>query len=163
METTIAAPRANLRAELRELYEDYAASLDDMEFDRWTEYFTDDARYEIMAVENHEQGLSHATMWCEGIGMIRDRAISIRQVSLFEPRQIRHFIDNVRVISATGDEIEARANFLLIESLQEREPRVLMVGRYFDRLRRTPQGLRFCARRCVYDNYRILNTLVIPV
>jgi anthranilate 1,2-dioxygenase small subunit len=62
-----------------------------------------------------------------------------------------------------GDAIEAGANFLLVESLYDAEPQVLMVGEYIDTLVREGGGFKFKQRSAVYDNYRVRTTLVIPV
>ena len=59
------------------------------------------------------------------------------------------------------DKIKTISN--VIESLLEREPQILMVGRYIDQLVRDAAGFKFKHRSCVYDNYRVRTTLVIPV
>lgn len=152
-----------LRAELRDLYEDYAAALDEDRLEAWPDFFAEGAVYQVMGRETFDQGLTHATIYCDGLGMIRDRAASIRETAVYEPRLLRHFISGVRVIEASENEIVARANFLVIESLFAAESQVLMVGEYRDRLVRTPKGLKFTARLALYDNYRVRTTLVMPV
>ena len=157
---------AELRSEIRALYEDYAECLDSEAFADWPEFFTEDARYEVISRENHDQGLKHAPIWCQGKAMLRDRITALTSAAQYEPRALRHFIGGVRLLDAAGDggDISARANFLIIESLLEREPQILMIGRYLDRFRRAEDGtLKLRERICVYDNYRIRTTLVIPV
>jgi anthranilate 1,2-dioxygenase small subunit len=156
-------PDSALRSELRDLYEDYAAALDEMRLEEWTGFFAEGALYRVMARETFEQGLTHATIYCDGLPMIRDRAASIRNTSVYEPRSLRHFISGVRVTSTARGEIAARANFLIVECKYDREPQVLMVGEYLDRLVSAPGGLRFKERTAIYDNYRVGTTLVIPV
>ena len=95
--------------------------------------------------------------------MIEDRVTALTEAALYQPRSLRHFISGVRVLGEAGGETRAEANFLILESLIEQEPQVLMVGRYLDRVVRAEGGLRFRERTCVYDNYRIRTTLVIPV
>jgi anthranilate 1,2-dioxygenase small subunit len=152
-----------LRAELRDLYEDYAAALDEMRLADWPGFFTVDSIYKVMARESYDQGLTHATIYCDSLGMIRDRAASIRETAVYEPRHLRHFVGGVRVVSADESEVSARANFLVVESLYAAEPQLLMVGEYVDHLVRTPEGLKFQERVAVYDNYRIRTTLIVPV
>lgn len=157
---------AELRSEVRAFYEDYAECLDSEAFTDWPSFFTEDARYEVISRENHEQGLRHAPIWCQGKAMLRDRVTALLSAAQYEPRALRHFIGGVHVQDPgkRGGEIAARANFLIIESLLEREPQILMIGRYLDRLRRGDDGsLKLKERVCVYDNYRIRTTLVIPV
>jgi salicylate 5-hydroxylase small subunit len=40
---------------------------------------------------------------------------------------------------------------------------VFNVGRYLDTVVRTPQGLRFAARVCVYDSELIPNSIIYPI
>ena len=152
-----------LRAELRDLYDDYAFCLDDMDLDGWCGFFTEDCTYKVISFENHSEGLPLALIECRGIGMVRDRVAAIRETTVYEPRQLRHFVSGVRVDSVEGDVVAARANFLIAESLADREPQIAMVGRYLDRLVRIGKALKFQERLCVYDNYRIRTSLVVPV
>jgi salicylate 5-hydroxylase small subunit len=40
---------------------------------------------------------------------------------------------------------------------------VFNVGRYLDRIRITPEGLRFAQRHCIYDSEMIPNSLIYPI
>ena len=151
------------RAELRDFYEDYAACLDVEALADFPSFFTDDAKYQVISRENHDDGLEHAPIFCLGRAMIEDRVTALTEAALYQPRSLRHFISGVRVISEAHGETRAEANFLIIESLVEQEPQILMVGRYLDRVVRESGALKFRERTCVYDNYRIRTTLVIPV
>jgi anthranilate 1,2-dioxygenase small subunit len=151
-----------LRSELRDFYDDYAECLDEDDLENWPSFFPEDARYLVTGRENYDQGLDHATLYCDGIAMIHDRVLAIRKSTVFEPRSLRHIISGVRVRS-TGEIIEAKASFVIFESLSDKEPRILMVGRYFDRLVRNGDGFLFKERACVFDNYRIMTSLIIPV
>lgn len=154
---------AELRAELRDLYDDYASCLDDMDLDAWCGFFTDDCTYKVISFENHSEGLPLALIECRGIGMVRDRVAAIRETAVYEPRQLRHFVSGVCVDGVEGELIAARASFLIAESLADREPQIALVGRYLDRLVRIGNTLKFRERLCVYDNYRIRTSLVVPV
>ena len=151
------------RAELRDFYEDVAACLDAEALADFPSFFTEDARYQVISRENHDDGLEHAPIFCLGRAMIEDRVTALAEAALYQPRSLRHFISGVRIASEADDETRAEANFLIIESLVEQEPQILMVGRYLDRVVRDGDGLKFRERTCVYDNYRIRTTLVIPV
>lgn len=154
---------AATRAHLRDFYDDYAAVLDAEDLVSLPGFFTEDALYQVISRENYDDGLAHAPIYCKGRAMIQDRVTATRESALYQPRSLRHFISGVRVIGGTADEINATANFLVIESLIERMPEILMVGRYLDRLVYDDEQLRFRQRICVYDNYQIRTTLVIPV
>lgn len=166
MVTATAGPASTTgisRAELRDLYEDYAACLDAEALTDFPSFFTEDAKYQVISRENHDDGLEHAPIFCLGRAMIEDRVTALTEAALYQPRSLRHFISGVRIAGEADGETRAEANFLIIESLIEQDPQILMVGRYLDRVVREGGALRFRERTCVYDNYRIRTTLVIPV
>ncbi|RFB06260.1 aromatic-ring-hydroxylating dioxygenase subunit beta [Parvularcula marina] len=154
---------AALRQDLRDFYEDYAGALDDVRLEDWVGFFADDAVYKVISRETHSQGLSHATIYCDGLAMIRDRAAAVQETAVFEPRVLRHFVGGPRIISRDGDEIAVTANFLITEALFDAEPQILMMGRYLDKLVERGGDLKFRERLAVYDNHRVRTTLVIPV
>jgi anthranilate 1,2-dioxygenase small subunit len=149
---------------LQGFYDDYAAAVDVLDLERWTQFFTDDALYRVIARESYAQNLEHATIYCDGMNMLKDRATMIDQVAVFEPRTLRHFISGLKVREANGGIIRATANFLVIESVSfDAEPQILMVGEYVDEIRQDDDGFKFRKRDAVYDQYRIRTTLVFPV
>ena len=152
-----------LRAELRDLYDDYASAIDDMRLDDWAAFFTEDALYKVIGRETYDQGLEHATIYCDSGAMIRDRAAAIRETAVFEPRYQRHLVSGVRIDGDNGNEIHARANFLVAESMFDAPTKVLLAGQYVDRLVRVEGRLKFVERLAVYDSYRIPTTLILPV
>jgi anthranilate 1,2-dioxygenase small subunit len=151
------------RSELRDFFDDYAACLDAEALREFPAFFTEDAKYQVISRENHDDGLEHASIFCLGRAMIEDRVTATVEAALYQPRSLRHFVSGVRIVDGNADEVRSEANFLIIESLVEREPRILMVGRYLDRVAREGDALKFRERTCVFDNYRIRTTLVIPV
>ncbi|CAN5763371.1 aromatic-ring-hydroxylating dioxygenase subunit beta [soil metagenome] len=151
------------RLELASFYEDYAETVDVLDLVAWTHYFTEDALYRVIARESYAQNLDHATIYCDGMAMLKDRATMIDRVAIFEPRTIRHFISGLKVRDATDGVIKATANFLVIESIFDGEPQILMVGQYVDEIVRVGGELKFRKRDAVYDQYRIRTTLVFPV
>ncbi len=154
----------DLREQIAQLHEDYAETVDRLDIDAWPEFFTEDCLYLVTSRENHDAGLPHGTIYCEGIAMVRDRAAATRDCTVYEPRFLRHFLGRVKIDAADGDTVKARASVLVVESVSDKEPHVLVVGQYHDVLRRGADGsLKIKERRVVYDNYRIYNSLVFPV
>jgi len=145
------------------LYEDYTDTLDNLDLDGWCNYFTEDCRYRVIGRENYDANLQHATIYCEGLAMVRDRAKATNECTVYEPRFLRHFLHRIRVEKMEGDTIHASASFMVVESVSDMEPYVHTVGRYIDVIVKTPDGLRFRSRDCVYDNYRIFNSLIFPI
>jgi anthranilate 1,2-dioxygenase small subunit len=153
----------SLEHAIRNFYEDYTICLDEADYDRWPSYFTQDAIYKIISRENFDRGLPMASMSCEGKGMIKDRVTALVKVLVYEPRYWRRYVSSVRVKSRDGDTIHASGNFLLYESMLDREPQLNMLGQYHDILVRNGDSFLFKQRLAVYDNHRILTTLFAPV
>jgi anthranilate 1,2-dioxygenase small subunit len=154
---------AALRHEIRDLYEEVGDLLDDDRVESLPDYFTDDCLYKVTSRENHDQGLPAGTIYCDGIGMLRDRILAIRETQVYEPRSWRHFISGVRVLGVDGDTIRARANVLLTEAMSDAEPTVFMVGRYLDTLVRRDGRLLFRERVVVCDNHHVRRSLIMPI
>ena len=152
-----------LKQELWELYEDYAHTCDRQDFQAWTTFFTQDCEYKAISRENFDEGLPHATLYCDGLGMVKDRALALGETAVYEPRSLRHFISGLRVNEVGDGVIESEANFLVVESMSDREPRVVFVGTYVDRVVREGDTLKFQSRQAVFDNYRVLASLVVPI
>ena len=152
----------DLMRELRDFYEDYSTCLDSNDFERWPSFFLDDARYRIISREDFTRGLPLGAMTCEGVGMIHDRVTALVKVPVYYPRVWRRFVSSIQLLSSKGGVIESRANFLLYESLMDREPRVNMLGQYVDTLVHANGSFKIKSRDCVYDNYRIHTTLYAP-
>ena len=162
MSATLASER-DIRL-VEALYYDYGAAIDE-EVERWPDLFTDDARYRVTSRENFDRGLPLAPIYCEGRGMIRDRAFAIEKTAMFAPRYLRHIIGNLIVHDedANGD-IPAQANYVVLQVLLDRPDATLhQVGVYHDKFRRTAAGLKLHERRCVYDNLLVPNALCLPV
>lgn len=155
-----------LRFEVEDLYNEYAEILDDGPLDRWPKLFMDPCDYQIIPRENHENGLPLAIMRCESRGMLEDRIISVQELLMYEPRNLRHMISNIRIRSASkdGSRIDAVANYAVLETLRDEFTRVLNTGRYLDEIVRDENGdLRFRKKHCVYDSELIPNSIVYPV
>ena len=159
----VSAGTVALRHRLRDLYDEVADLLDDDQVEAFPNYFVDDCLYRITSRENYDQGLPGALMYCEGIAMLRDRILALRETQVYEPRSWRHFISGVRVLGDDGNRVIARANFLVIEAMSDEEPRVFIVGRYVDVLERRGDRLLFREHIAVCDNHSIRRSLIIPV
>ena len=155
--------QAALRQELRDLYEEVADLLDDDRVESFPDYFSEDCVYRVTTRENHDQGLPGGMMFCDGLPMLRDRILAIRETQVYEPRSWRHFIGGVRVLAIEGETIRARANFLVTEAMSDEEPRVFIVGRYLDTLLRRDGRLLFKERVAVCDNHFVRRSLIMPL
>ena len=102
-------------------------------------------------------------MFCDGIGMLRDRVLALRETQIYEPRMWRHFISGVQVLHVDGDTVRARANFLVTESLSDAHPSLFLVGQYLDTVVRRDGRWLFQERIAVCDNHHIRRSLIVPV
>ena len=58
--------------------------------------------------ENAVGGYPVGLVYAEGQNMLRDRAVAISQTQMFAPRQMLHFVTNVRILGVTDEEIIAQ-------------------------------------------------------
>lgn len=152
-----------IRSELRDVYDDYANMLDNLDLDGWIDCFTEDCHYRVISQENMHANLPLGLIYCMNKNMLRDRVLALRETTMYEPRVLRHLISGVTVKKVEGAEIHAQANFVIFESLSDQEPQISLVGQYQDIFVHTNEGYLLKYRDCVYDNYRIRNSLIIPV
>ena len=152
----------SLREEVEDFYAAYGESIDSGELERWPGLFVEPCLYRIVSKENYDKGLPLSLMLCESLGMLKDRAFASKELNVYAPRAWRHSITQIRA-REEGGRIEARANFVVFESLQDQHTRVLCAGRYIDALVRTEAGLRLREKICVYDAALIPGSIVLPL
>ncbi|PPR10316.1 MAG: Salicylate 5-hydroxylase, small oxygenase component [Alphaproteobacteria bacterium MarineAlpha11_Bin1] len=151
------------RREIEDFNYAYAETLDAMDVDGWVDYFTDDAFYHVIARDNAESALPLGLIYCEGKAMMKDRAYALLNTEMFAPRYLHLSITNTRALSIKKDEIQATANYILIETLVEEPSRIQQVGKYRDVFVREGNKLLLKERICTYDSVMIDNCLVFPV
>ena len=148
---------------LAQLYTDYAAAVDAGDWDAWVAMFTEECEYKVQPRENHERGFPLATMALLSKGMLRDRAYGIRETLFHDPYYQRHVVGTPRILRRESDTIEAEANYAVFRTKPSQETTVYNVGRYLDRIRITPDGMKFESRLCIYDSEMIPNSLIYPI
>jgi 3-phenylpropionate/cinnamic acid dioxygenase small subunit len=162
----LVAPKASLQElhfEIEQLNSEYAYALDNERYEEFPELFVEDCLYRVVPRENHLLGLPIAAIHCESKGMIKDRVHAARESTMAEPRTLRHFISNVRVLEAGADEIRAEANVLIVQTMINRMTEIVLSGFYLDRIVRTGGRLRFKERLCIYDSLLLPTSLIAPV
>ena len=161
--TTPKASLQELHFEIEQLNSEYAHVLDNERYEEFPELFVEDCLYRVVPRENHLLGLPIAAIHCESIGMIRDRVYAARESTMAEPRTLRHFISNVRIMEACADEIRAEANVLIVQTMINRMTEIVLSGFYLDRIVRSGERLRFKERLCIYDSLLLPTSLIAPV
>lgn len=145
------------------LYTDYAAAIDNNEWDKWPEFFTDECTYRIQPRENFDRGFPLATLSFESKGMLKDRVYGMTETIFHDPYYQRHVVGAPRILRVEGGRIEAQANYAVFRTKPDETTTVFNVGRYIDVMRRMPDGLKFESRTCVFDSEMIANSIIYPI
>jgi salicylate 5-hydroxylase small subunit len=149
--------------QLARLYADYADVVDSADWEQWPEFFLQDCTYKLQPRENYDRGLPLATLAFESKGMLKDRVYGIKETLFHNPYYQRHIVSAPRVLKAEGDRIESEANYAVFRTKPDDVSTVFNVGRYLDRIRRTPEGLKFESRVCIFDSELIPNSIIYPI
>ena len=148
---------------LTQLYADYASAVDSGNWDLWPEFFTDDCIYRLQPRENHERGFPLATLSFTSKGMLKDRAYGIKETLFHDPYYQRHVVGTPVVRGVEVDRFRCEANYAVFRTKLSEASTVFNVGRYLDVIVRTPAGLKFASRECIYDSEMIPNSIIYPI
>lgn len=153
--------------ELLNLYSDYAMVCDSAEWEKWPEFFVEEGTYRLQPRENFDQGLPLCLLALESKNMIRDRVYGVKETMYHDPYYQRHIVGTPRVVSVEphdgGERITSEANYAVIRTKYDGDSTVFNVGYYRDVIVRTPEGLKFQSRLCVYDSEMIANSIIYPI
>ncbi len=151
--------------ELLSLYSDYAMVCDSTEWEKWPDFFVDDGSYRLQPRENFEQGLPLCLLALESKAMIQDRVYGVKETLYHDPYYQRHIVGTPRIVSSDDKEqrIVSEANYAVIRTKYDGDSTILSAGYYHDVVVRTPHGLKFQSRLCVYDSEMIANSIIYPI
>ena len=153
--------------DLLNLYSDYAMVCDSDKWEQWPEFFVDSGTYRLQPRENFEQGLPLCLLALESKAMIRDRVYGVKETMYHDPYYQRHIVGTPRILSVerdvAGERILSEANYVGIRTKIDGDSTVFNAGYYSDVIVRTPEGLKFQSRLCVYDSEMIPNSLIYPI
>jgi salicylate 5-hydroxylase small subunit len=138
---------------------------DSAEWEKWPEFFMEDGTYRLQPRENFEQGMPLCLLALESKAMIKDRVYGVKETLYHDPYYQRHIVGTPRLLSITADgqRIHAEANYTVIRTKFDGDSTILSVGYYHDDIVRTPEGLKFQSRLCVYDSEMIANSIIYPI
>lgn len=148
--------------QLASLQDSYIAAIDNDKLEEWPGFFTEDGLYEIISKENVEDGLPAPVIYCDSAKMIRDRVLSLRNANIYEKPSYRHFLSGMEWRAET-DGWAVSTNYLVVNTVQSGSTSVYQAGRYIDHIVRTPHGLRFKKKRCIFDTLRVQTLLAYPI
>lgn len=146
-----------------QLYADYASAVDSGQWDLWPDFFTEQCSYRLQPRENHERGFPLATLSFTSKGMLKDRVYGITETLFHDPYYQRHVIGAPVVRRAEADRFDCEANYLVVRTKLSQLSEVFNAGRYLDTIVRTPEGLKFESKLCVYDSEMIPNSIIYPI
>jgi salicylate 5-hydroxylase small subunit len=152
-----------LQLEIDQFNAGYAAALDERRFDAWPEFFLPEGRYTVQARENFDRRLPLALIDLESQGMMKDRVYGITNTIYHAPYYTRHVVSPAQLLAHDEGRIRAQANYAVFRTRPGDASEVYNVGRYIDEIVRTPAGLKFASRTCVYDSEMVLNSLIYPI
>lgn len=142
----------------------YGMSIDEDRLEDWPELFVDDGRYIIDPRENRDQGLNGGYwMYYTSRGMMRDRVTSLRHVNVFNKHYYRHIIGDVFIDSVQNGVIEARSNYMLVETNWEGRSQLLSAGVYHDRVTTENGEARFIEKVVVPDSFHTSTAIIAPM
>ena len=126
------------RLAIRELLERYMRFNDDGDIEKTIELFDEDARYQVMGriMRGHAEIRAFwlAVGWTEGgLPSWKDPG------QLFVQPRSAHITSNP-IIDIDGDIASVESDFLVVDRCADGRPRIMLVGRYRDRLRRCADG-----------------------
>jgi 3-phenylpropionate/cinnamic acid dioxygenase small subunit len=158
----VPAVSADVRFGIMDLYAEYSAALDERRYQDWADCFVEHAEYRLTTQENHERGLPIGIIYCDGKGMIDDRAFTTSETTISQPRALRHIVSGMSV-RADGDGYRVGADFLILQTMLDRMTEVVMTGRYIDRVVVDNQRFLFESRVCVTDTLLYPTSIAAPV
>lgn len=148
--------------DVQHLHLQYAQVLDRNDFSAWPDLFTPECLYTVQSRENHDAGHPLCILRLESQAMLRDRVYGAMKTIYHAPYYQRHIVSQA-LISKHDDSIEAETAYLVLRTHRDKLPEILSTGRYLDHMVRTPDGLRFAQRCCIFDNDLIANSLIKPI
>jgi len=153
--------------DLLNLYSDYAKVCDSDKWEDWADFFVDDGSYKLQPRENFDDGLPLCLIALDNKAMIKDRVYGVKETMYHDPYYQRHIVGIPRVLAfendANGESISSEANYTVIRTKYDGDSTILSVGYYRDLIVRTPQGLKFKSRLCIYDSEMIANSIIYPI
>lgn len=150
------------REQIEDMLLDYCHRLDDEQWDTWPGFFTDDGTYKILTRENHEANLPLGIMFCEGVGMMKDRMLALQTANIYEPHTHCHILSRPALTEGEGV-VTARTNFTVTRTMQNGAMEIFATGKYLDQIDVSSSHPRFKERLVVIESRRIDILMVAPL
>ena len=152
-----------VRIELSALQDRYVSVLDNDRIEAWPDLFVEDCLYEIVPRENEELGLPAPLLHFDNRRMLRDRVVSLRQANIYQKPAYRHCLSGLIWRREPDGSFATETSYVVVNTGHDGASFIYQAGRYLDRVVRTPDGLRFKSKRCIYDTLRVQTLLAFPI
>lgn len=150
------------RTRIEDLLTAYCHCIDDDKLERWPEFFTADAVYQIIPREGYEAGHPLGIMLCKGRGMMSDRVRAMRQANIYEPQRYTHMLSRPE-IKPNGAGYHVRTNMHVVRTMEDGTSDMFVTGRYLDVVMLSDGAPLFAERRVLLDSRRVDTLLVVPL
>jgi salicylate 5-hydroxylase small subunit len=147
---------------LRDFYDDYYNTLDDLRLTEWPAFFTESCLYRIIPRENFEAGYTLSTIYAESRGMLIDRVMGMTRTQMFAPRYYRRFPGPLQIVSREGDVVRVRHNLLVVQTLIDKKTEIVLSAVCHDVLVPDDERPRLRERVVVFDSEMLPNSLIYP-
>lgn len=155
--------RTEARLAIEDMMREYAAVIDDGNYESWPEFFTEECRYQIIPAESHERGYVSGFYLCESKGMLADRILCLRETSIYEPHRYRHLIGGTRVTDIKDSVCHAETPFAVIRTSSEGEMTLFAAGKYVDTVLFENGRPQFQEKLVLTDSTRVEIFLAAPL
>ena len=155
--------RMQLWMELCELQHRYVSALDNDQLEAWTEFFTEDCRYEIIPKENADMDLPATVIYCRNRKMLRDRVLALRNASIYEGHTYRHMTSGLVITGNQDGVVTSTSSYVVVITGQAGESSVYQAGCYQDETVKVDGAWRYRRKRAVYDTSRVQTLLATPI
>ena len=153
---------AAARDQIARLQMQYAHTIDNGEFERWPQLFTEKCVYQIIPRVEYDEGRLVGVWFCDNRGMLEDRVSALREVNVYEPHVYRHVIGPTEVLEH-GDAYRTQTSFIVIRTMYDGSMSVFSAGRYVDEIIVEGGEAFFKKRIVVTDSARYDTLVVIPL
>ena len=141
-----------------------AGLIDDGKLEDMLEMFDENAKYQVLPLENLKQGLPSSLMRCSSRNMLRDRILGLREASIINIHTDRHILSFPEIVEgpATG-EYKVKTSFACYQTSQEGVSALYAVGYYDDLIKIEPGSTRFLDRTVVLETFSVPSLMGVPL
>ena len=154
---------AAARDAIARLQMQYVHAIDNGDFERWPQLFTEKCVYLIIPRVEHEQGRLIGVWFCDNRGMLEDRVSALREVNVFEPHVYRHVIGPTEVLDHADGAFQTQTSYIVIRTMHDGGMSVFSAGRYLDEIVVEGGEALLRKRTVITDSARYDTLVVIPL